>query len=99
MKIYTKQFLFGICLFAGLLLPLGLRAQEANEKNEENKETKGKNEFSIDAKLNTRWELRIGGFDPKAEEEKVGKAHFIMGQYRLNLGYKQIGRASCRERV
>ena len=85
MSIYTKRFLLGICLFVGLLLPLNLRAQETNGENEGNKENKGSNEFSIDAKLNTRWELRIGGFDPKTEEEKVRMAHFIMGQYRLNL--------------
>ena len=89
MRIYTKRFFFGICLFVGMLLPLSLRAQEANEENEENKETKGNNEFFIDTKLNTRWELRIGGFDPKTEEENEGKAHFIMGQYRLNFGYKR----------
>ena len=89
MSFYTKRFLLGICLFVGLLLPSNLRAQEANEENEENTETKGNNEFYIDTKLNTRWELRMGGFDPKKEEEQAGRAHFIMGQYRLNLGYKR----------
>ncbi|MBR3465673.1 MAG: hypothetical protein IKH15_00455, partial [Bacteroidales bacterium] len=42
------------------------------------------NEFTIDAKLNTRGELRIGGFDPEEEEEgKDLRAQFIMGQYRI----------------
>ena len=27
------------------------------------------NEFTIDAKLNTRGEIRVGGFDPEEEEE------------------------------
>lgn len=48
------------------------------------------NEFTIDAKLNTRGELRIGGFDPEEEEEgKDLRSQFIMGQYRINLGYKR----------
>ena len=48
------------------------------------------NEFTIDAKLNTRAEIRVGGFDPKDEEAGKGKrAQFIMGQYRLNIGYKR----------
>lgn len=47
------------------------------------------NEFSIDAKLNTRGEIRVGGFDKVDGEEQQRKAAFIMGQYRLNLGYKR----------
>lgn len=48
------------------------------------------NEFSISAKLNTRGEIRIGGFDPEDETAGNGKrAHFIKGQYRLNIGYKR----------
>lgn len=48
------------------------------------------NEFSISAKLNTRGEIRIGGFDPAEEAAGKGKrAHFIKGQYRLNIGYKR----------
>ena len=55
----------------------GLWAQEAD------------NEFTIDAKLNTRGEVRVGGFDVSIEEENERMARFIMGQYRLNLGYKR----------
>ena len=48
------------------------------------------NEFTIDARLNTRGEIRVGGFDPEEEEAgKSPKAQFIMGQYRINLGYKR----------
>ena len=47
------------------------------------------NEFTIDAKINTRGEIRVGGFDSSEGEENERMAHFIMGQYRLNLGYKR----------
>ena len=47
------------------------------------------NEFTIDAKLNTRGEIRVGGFDKVDGEEEERKAAFIMGQYRLNIGYKR----------
>lgn len=47
------------------------------------------NEFSIDAKLNTRGEIRVGGYDDANGEGQEGRAHFIMGQYRLNIGYKR----------
>lgn len=46
------------------------------------------NEFSIDAKMVTRGELRVGGFDAD-DEDNERKAHFIMGQYRFNIGYKR----------
>lgn len=49
------------------------------------------NEFSIGAKLNTRGEIRVGGFDisEEDEDENERRAQFIMGQYRLNIGYKR----------
>ncbi len=47
------------------------------------------NEFSIDAKLNTRGEIRVGGYDEVDGEEEERRAHFIIGQYRLNIGYKR----------
>ncbi|MBO7446251.1 MAG: hypothetical protein J6T86_07580 [Bacteroidales bacterium] len=48
------------------------------------------NEFTIDAKINTRGEVRVGGFDPEEEASgKTPKALFVMGQYRLNVGYKR----------
>jgi len=47
------------------------------------------NEFTIDAKLNTRGEIRVGGYDEVDDEEQERRAHFIMGQYRLNIGYKR----------
>lgn len=61
-----------------ILSAVGLRAQETD------------NEFTIDTKLNTRGEVRVGGFDPEVEESgQALKAVFVMGQYRLNLGYKR----------
>lgn len=54
----------------------GLQAQEAD------------NEFSIDAKLLTRGELRIGGFQPdNVDNERI--AHFLLGQYQFSLNYKR----------
>lgn len=47
------------------------------------------NEFTIDTKLNTRGEIRVGGYDEVEGEEQERRAHFIMGQYRLNIGYKR----------
>ena len=75
-RIQTAQwFIWGI-LF---ILNFSLSAQEAD------------NEFTLDAKLNTRAEIRCGGFNPQ-EEEAEGKAlmaHFISGQYRLDIGYQR----------
>ena len=70
----TAQWIF---LFAIVMLNIGLFAQEAD------------NEFTIDAKINTRGEIRVGGFDLQDEDENSRKAQFIMGQYRINLGYKR----------
>lgn len=47
------------------------------------------NEFTIGAKLNTRGEIRVGGFDANLEDENERMARFVMGQYRINLGYKR----------
>ncbi len=67
-----------ILLVVTILSAVGLRAQETD------------NEFTIDTKLNTRGEVRVGGFDPEVEESgQALKAVFVMGQYRLNLGYKR----------
>ena len=72
--------IFRWCFLALIMMTaLNLQAQEAD------------NEFTIDAKINTRGEIRVGGFNPDDEEEneKERMSHFIMGQYRLNLGYKR----------
>ena len=60
-----------------ILMSVGLYAQEAD------------NEFSISAKLNTRGEIRVGGFNEENETGNDLRSQFIMGQYRLNLGYKR----------
>ena len=64
-------------LLAAVWAYFGLSAQEAD------------NEFTIDTKLNTRGEIRVGGFDEVDGEEQERRAAFIMGQYRLNIGYKR----------
>ena len=64
-------------LFAIVLLNIGVFAQEAD------------NEFSIDAKLNTRGEIRVGGYNENAVDNNDLIARFIMGQYRINIGYKR----------
>lgn len=64
-------------LFAIVILNIELSAQEVD------------NEFSISAKLNTRGEIRVGGFDINEEDGNDRRAQFIMGQYRLNIGYKR----------
>lgn len=66
-----------ILLFAIVMLNIGLLAQEAD------------NEFTIGAKINTRGEIRVGGFDVLEEDDNERMSHFIMGQYRLNIGYKR----------
>ena len=50
MKCYFNQHAKWFCMALALLLSFGLKAQEAD------------NEFTIGAKLNSRGELRIGGF-------------------------------------
>lgn len=46
------------------------------------------NEFTIDAKLSTRGEIRAGGFDADSNSGNA-MAHFVTGQYRINFGYKR----------
>lgn len=65
-----------IIVFAAILTINDLRAQEAD------------NEFTIDAIINAREELRYGGFSPDSTNNE-NLAHFIMGQCRLNIGYKR----------
>lgn len=65
-----------------LLTTFSVYAQESQEQQE------AKNEFYIDTKMLTRGELRVGGFNPD-NEDKSRVAHFIMGQYRMNFGYRR----------
>ena len=46
------------------------------------------NEFSISAKMTTRGELRHGGFNPDSTDNNR-TSMFIMGQYRIDIGYKR----------
>lgn len=68
-------------IFLGILLTLNLDLLAQEEDNV----------FTLDAKFVTRAELRYGGFNPTDENEdgEVKMAHFITGQYRLNLGYQR----------
>lgn len=78
MNTHRNTFAQWILVVVAILSTFGLWAQETD------------NEFTIDAKLNTRGEVRVGGFDPEEEASgKAPKAIFVMGQYRLNLGYKR----------
>jgi hypothetical protein len=77
MKSFMSKTARWALLFAIVLLNIGLFAQEAD------------NEFSIDAKLNTRGEIRVGGYDENNLDNNDLIARFIMGQYRINIGYKR----------
>ena len=69
------------------LLTINLRAQVEIVDNEPTPPFD--NEFSIDAKINIRGEIRVGGFNLEDEDENERRAQFIMGQSRINLGYKR----------
>ena len=77
MNTCSLKFAHWILLIVAIVTTIDLRAQETE------------NEFTIDAKLNTRGEIRVGGFDLNEEDENDRMAQFIMGQYRINLGYKR----------
>ena len=77
MHINHVRFFFSLFVASFLMLALDLQAQEAD------------NEFTIDAKINTRGEIRVGGFNEEDGSGNDRMAHFIMGQYRINLGYKR----------
>lgn len=65
-----------IVLLAAIVTTGSIKAQEAD------------NEFTIDAKILTRGEIRAGGFTADSTDSKK-MAHFIKGQYRLNFTYKR----------
>lgn len=76
MKLYFNQPAKWFCMVMALLFVIGLKAQEAD------------NEFTIGAKLNSRGELRIGGF--KADSlDNDRMANFILGSYQLDFDYKR----------
>ena len=76
MKYYFNQPAKWFCMVLALLFSFGLTAQEAD------------NEFSLDAQLVTRGELRAGGF--KADSLDEGQmSHFILGKYRITADYKR----------
>lgn len=59
-----------------LVISVGVYGQEAD------------NEFSISAKLNTRGELRYGGFKADSlDNDRI--ANFILGSYQLDFDYKR----------
>jgi len=76
MRYYFNQHAKWICMLMALLFSFGLKAQEAD------------NEFSIDAQLVTRGELRVGGFHGDSlDKEHV--SHFALGKYRITADYKR----------
>ena len=64
------------CMLITLLSSVGLQAQEVD------------NEFSLDAQLVTRGEIREGGFKADSlDKERI--AHFALGKYRISADYKR----------
>lgn len=76
MKHYFNQPAKWFCMVMALLFTFGLKAQEAD------------NQFSLDAQLVTRGELRAGGF--KADSlDKYRRTQFVLGKYRVTADYKR----------
>ena len=73
---YLKQPAKLFCMVMALLFSFGLKAQQAD------------NEFTLDAQLVTRGELRAGGF--KADSlDKYRRTQFVLGKYRITADYKR----------
>ena len=76
MRYYFNQPAKWFCMVMALLFSFGLKAQEAD------------NQFSLDAQLVTRGELRAGGF--KADSlDKYRRTQFVLGKYRVTADYKR----------
>jgi len=76
MRYYFNQPAKWFCMVMALLFSFGLKAQEAD------------NQFSLDAQLVTRVELRAGGF--KADSlDKYRRTQFVLGKYRITADYKR----------
>ena len=76
MKHYFNQPAKWFCMVLALLFTFGLKAQEAD------------NQFSLDAQLVTRGELRAGGFKADSlDSERV--SHFALGRYRIIADYQR----------
>ena len=76
MEFHFNQHAKWICMVIALLFSFGLKAQEVD------------NEFSLDAQLVTRGELRVGGFHGDSlDKERV--SHFALGKYRITADYKR----------
>jgi len=76
MKFHFNQPAKWFCMVMAMLFSFGLKAQEAD------------NEFSLDAQLVTRGELRIGGFMPDSlDGERI--SHFAQGKYIVSATYKR----------
>ena len=76
MEFHFNQPAKWFCMVLALLFSFGSKAQEAD------------NEFSLDAQLVTRGELRVGGFHADSlDKERV--SHFALGKYRITADYKR----------
>ncbi len=75
MYIYHKKLTSFTLAIIAITMTINLQAQKKT------------NEFTIDAKMLTRGEIREGGFNSDSTDNKK-MAHFILGQYQLNLTYK-----------
>lgn len=67
-----------------LLLPASVMAQDVDSEPQSEK----LNNFTIDAELMTRSELRLGGL-PDSEDDNDNKAYFILERTRLGLDYER----------
>ena len=76
MKCYLNLSARLLFIVLPLLFSIGLKAQEAD------------NEFSLDAQLVTRGELRVGGFKPDdLGNERISR--FAQGKYLVTASYQR----------
>ncbi|MBR5030826.1 MAG: hypothetical protein IKX63_06990 [Muribaculaceae bacterium] len=80
---YRIKFLAAVAVALAQFMPLVATAQDAQDKSNEKL-----NNFTIDAELLTRGEIRDGGL-PDNEEDNDNKAYFIVERARLGLDYER----------
>ena len=80
-----------LMMAAFFFVSVQIQAQEVQDTSavqEPQEEERAINEFSISAKLNTRGEIRYGGFNAD-DNDNQAMAHFLKGQYQFSLNYKR----------
>lgn len=81
---YHLRVLAVLVIAVAQLVPVAALAQEENTQPQDEK----LNNFTVDAELMTRSELRLGGL-PDDEEDHDNKAYFILERTRLGLDYER----------